>query len=492
MTLADQIGAGGGLANKSHESHRLSLQDTRGLHGSSLGTESSALFTLRLLTSLFAVAVTSLAALEIPPLKYEERTLDNGLHAIWLEDHSVPVTAIQVWYHVGSKDDPAGRSGFAHLFEHIMFKSTKRMPSEFLDRLTEDVGGQNNAYTANDVTVYHEVVPSNHLERLIWAEAERMAALTVDEANFKTERDVVKEEFRQSVLSQPFGEFGEFVQKKSFAQHPYKRPTIGNIAELDAASIEDVRAFHTTFYRPDNATLVVVGDFDPAALNGWIDRYFGPIAKPAPAIPRVTVKEPSREGEKTITEVDPKVPFPAIAVTFLGPAVTSKERAAWEVLETVLGHGDSSRLYRSLVYEKQLAQTAEFGADLREDLGLPTCQIVLASGAPVEKARAALLAEFDRIASEPISERELTTAKNQLLTLKLHDRETAEGKAASLGEAVVLLGDAKRANEGLSQLAEVTADQVLAAARACFTAKNRIVIEYTPAAAAKATKSTRK
>ena len=168
----------------------------------------------------------------IPPLKFEQRTLPNGLQFIWLEDHTAPTVAIQVWYRVGSKDDPPGRSGFAHLFEHMMFKSTRRMPAEFLDRLTEDVGGQNNAYTANDVTVYHETVPSHHLERLLWAEAERLAALTVDEPNFHTERDVVKEEYRQRVLAEPYGEFGEFIQKKSFAEHPYKRPTIGDIAQL--------------------------------------------------------------------------------------------------------------------------------------------------------------------------------------------------------------------------------------------------------------------
>ena len=362
-----------------------------------------------------------------------------------------------------------------------MFKSTKRMPSEFLDRLTEDVGGDNNAYTENDRTVYHEVVPSNHLERLLWAEAERMASLTVDEQNFKTERDVVKEEFRQSVLSQPYGEFGEFIQKKSFVEHPYKRPTIGNIAELDAASIEDVRAFHSTFYRPDNATLIVAGDFDPAAVQKWINQYFAPIAKPDSPIPRVTKKEPERQVERTIREYDQKVPFPAIAATFLGPAIKSPDRAAWEVLEAVLSHGESSRLYRSLVYEKQLAQSAEFGVDLREDIGLPTFEVILASKVPVAKARQALLDEIKKIAEKPITERELTTAKNQLLSEKLHARETANGKANALGMAAVMLGDPNRVNTELEELKAVTIEQVQAAAAACFTPKNELVIEYLPA-----------
>jgi zinc protease len=407
---------------------------------------------------------------------------------ISLEDHSTPVVAIHVWYHVGSKDDPEGRSGFAHLFEHMMFKGTKRMPSEFVDRLTEDVGGENNAYTANDVTVYHEVVPSNHLERLLWAEAERLSALTVNDTNFMTERDVVKEEFRQSVLSQPYGEFGEFIQKRSFMEHPYRRPTIGSIEELDASKFEDVVAFHTTFYRPDNATLIVVGDFEPATLQRWIDQYFGVIKKPDGEIPRVSTKEPARSAERSIREYDEKVPLPALAVTYLAPSVRSPQRAAWEVIETVLGHGESSRLYRSLVYEKQLAQSVEFTADLREDLGLPTCQMILSSGVSVEKARTVLLAEFERIAREPITDRELSRAKNQLLAQMVHGRETADGKAEAIGEAVVLLGDANLVNQELEDIQRVTTEQVLAAARECFTDANRLVIEYLPAAMKPATK----
>jgi zinc protease len=308
-----------------------------------------------------------------------------------------------------------------------------------------------------------------------------MASLTIDERNFTVERDVVKEEFRQSVLAQPYGEFGEFIQKRSFAEHPYKRPTIGNIEELDAAGIEDVRAFHQTFYRPDNATLIVAGDFDAASLQKWVDQYFAPIPKPGSPIPRVSTKEPERTAEKTIREYDDKVPLPALAVTYLGPAVRSDQRAAWEVLQTALSKGDSSRLYRSLVYEKQLAQSAEFSADLREDLGLLTFQVILASKVPVAKAREALLAEVRAVVEKPISERELTTAKNQLLAENLQDRETANGKAHALGIAAVMLGDPDRVNTELAELQAVTTEQVQAVAAACFSPKNQLVIEYLPA-----------
>ena len=432
-----------------------------------------------LCTWLLALSLS--AAETIPPLKFEQRSLANGLQVIWLEDHDTPTVAIQMWYSVGSKDDPAGRSGFAHLFEHMMFKSTKRMPSEFLDRLTEDVGGENNAFTQDDVTVFHETVPSNHLERLLWAEAERLTSLEVNEENFHTERDVVKEEFRQSVLAAPYGEFGEFIIKQSFAEHPYKRPTIGNIEELDASVLEEVRKFHDTFYRPDNAVLVVAGDFDPAELGRWVDQYFGPIAKPEAAIPRVTVQEPPRTEERTIREFDAKVPLPALATTFLAPKIASEETPALTLLAEVLAGGESSRLYQSLVYIQQLAQSVDFSADQRADAGLLTCEIVLASGVPIEKVEVALRAEIAAVVKDGIGEGELTTARNQILAKKLAERETNGGKASELGYAATLRGDPESANRFFTELQAVTAAQIKEEARKWFTDANRLTIEYLPA-----------
>src|SRR6267378_668602 len=273
---------------------------------------------------LFLSLQTRLAAqTRMPQLKFTDRKLPNGLRILSAPDRSSPTVAIQVWYHVGSKDDPQSRSGFAHLFEHIMFKNTRNMKSEMMDRLTEDVGGFNNAFTADDETVYYEVVPSNYLETLLWAEADRLSGLNVDEANFKSERDVVKEEYRQSVLAPPFGRFEYLLQQKSFLVHPYKRPTIGSIEDLDASSLADVQAFHATFYRPDNATLVVVGDFDQKQFDSWVDKYLGPITKPNTPLPRVTVTEPSRKAEARFTEYGPNVPLPAIGLTFLTPPNSS-------------------------------------------------------------------------------------------------------------------------------------------------------------------------
>src|SRR5438874_5006756 len=213
---------------------------------------------LSMLAAIVLAAVAAPAQTKMPQMVFRDRTLKNGLRVLSVVDKASPTVAINVWYHVGSKDDPDQRSGFAHLFEHIMFKSTKNMKSEMMDRLTEDVGGFNNASTWDDFTQYYEVIPSNYLETLIWAEADRMANLTVDEPNFKSERAVVEEEFRQSILSQPYGMLNEYIQQLSYKTHPYKRTTIGTLADLDSATVKDVQEFHSTFYRPDNAHLIVV------------------------------------------------------------------------------------------------------------------------------------------------------------------------------------------------------------------------------------------
>src|SRR2546421_6123860 len=274
--------------------------------------------------ALIAAGVISAGAqTKMPQMKYRERTLPNGLRVLSVVDKSSPTVAINVWYHVGSKDDPDQRSGFAHLFEHIMFKSTKNMKAEMMDRLTEDVGGNNNAFTEDDVTVYYETIPSNYLETLLWAEAERLASLTVDEENFHSERAVVQEEYRQSILAPPYGKFYYAMQQKSFNAHPYKRPTIGSIEDLQAATVENVQKFHSTFYRPDNATLIIVGDFDPKQLDAFVDKYFGSIPKPNLPLPRVQVKEEARTGEKRFTEYGSNVPLPGVGITYLVPSQKS-------------------------------------------------------------------------------------------------------------------------------------------------------------------------
>jgi len=427
-----------------------------------------------------ALFPTASAQTSVPRLNFKDRTLSNGLRVISVEDHSSPTVAINVWYHVGSKDDPEGRSGFAHLFEHMMFKSTKNMKSEMMDRLTEDIGGMNNAFTADDMTVYYEIIPSNYLETLLWAESDRLATLNVNDENFRSERAVVQEEFRQSYATPPYGKLRLLTEQKSFTVHPYRRPGIGNIEELAAATLEDVRAFHTTYYRPDNATLIVVGDFDQKQLDAWVDKYFARIQKPSAPIPRVTVKEPERTSEKRYTEYGTNVPLPAITLTYLAPPEASDDAFALTVADAVLSNGTSSRLYQSLVYSQQLAQTATSVLDLREDPALFLFRVILASGKKPEDAERSVLAEIKRMQDEPVSAAELDKAKNLLVTEQLRERETNNGKAQALGNAAVLLKDPNRVNTDIDRLQKVTAADVQRVMRKYFSDTNRVVIYYLP------------
>jgi len=363
------------------------------------------------------------------------------------------------------------------------------MKSEMMDRLTEDVGGFNNAFTNPDVTVYYEVVPSNYLETLLWAEADRLSALTVDEPNFKSERSVVQEEFRQSYQAPPYGMLDYLIEQQSFTTHPYRRPTIGSIEDLDAASLENVRAFHETFYRPDNATLVVVGDFDPKQLDAWVSKYLAPIPKPAKPLPRVSVKEPERISERRLTHYAPNVPLPAIALTYLVPPEKSPDSEALQVASTILAQGESSRLYKSLIYEQQVAQSADVITDLREDAGVFYFNVVLASEKKSEDVERALLAEIKKIQDAPVSAAELNKAKNQLVTNELHQRETSNGKALALGQSAVLLGDPNRVNTDLARLQAVSAADVQRVMKKYLTANNRLVIYYLPEAARTAVNS---
>src|SRR5438477_6041135 len=369
---------------------------------------------------LLAASVVGVTAqTKMPQIDVRDRKVTNGLRVLSFVDKSSPTVAINVWYHVGSKDDPDQRSGFAHLFEHIMFKSTKNMKAEMMDRLTEDVGGSNNAFTQDDVTVYYVVIPSNYIETLLWAEAERLAALTVDEENFKSERAVVQEEFRQSVLAPPNGRFFYVLDQKSFTAHPYKRPTIGSIEDLDAATVANVIEFHDTYYRPDNATLIIVGDFDQKQLDTWVDKYFAPIPKPNLPLPRVNTTEPARVGEKRFMEYAPNVPLKGVAFTYLAPSGKSDDAAALTIADIILSQGRSSRLYQSLVYQQQLAQSVNANADLREDAGLFTLTAFVANGKKPEDVEASLRAEVKRLQDTPVTAAELEKAKNQIVTSQL-------------------------------------------------------------------------
>jgi len=437
-----------------------------------------------LLTLIAAGAAQAQSASGVPPISFHERTLPNGLKVITSLDRTTPNVTVQVWYRVGAKNDPTGRSGFAHMFEHMMFKATRDMPAEYMDRITEDVGGTNNAFTADDTTAFYEVIPASDLQRLIWAEADRMSSLVVDKANFDSERQVVEEELRQRVLADPYGRlFHYLIPSASFAVHPYKRAPIGSIENLDAATLDDLQTFHATYYRPDNAVLVVAGNYDPAQLDAWIDQYFGPLKDPAAAVPQVTAVEPARTGPKDVTGYGPDVPLPAVVVTWLAPSASSPDSAALQVLDAILSGGKSSRLYDSLVYDKQLAAQVFSSADLRQQLGVDYVGAIAAAGHTPDELEAALRAQVAAVRDGLVSDKELETAKTQLLTADIRQNETIDGRANQLASAQVIEGDAARANTDLDDLAKVTAADVQRVARQYLADDRRVVIRYLPESA---------
>jgi zinc protease len=428
------------------------------------------------------VTTAAQGGVAVPPLGFHKRVLANGMEVYTARDASTSNVTVQVWYRVGSKDDPAGRSGFAHLFEHLLFKATKNMPSETFDRLTEDVGGMNNAFTADDVTAYYEVVPANHLQRILFAEADRMGSLVVDEATFVSERDVVKEEYRQRILASPYGRlFGLFTPETIYQDHPYRRPGIGSIEELNASTLDDVLRFHATYYRPDNAMLIVAGNFDQAQLDGWVDQYFAPLKRPAAPMPVNDVKEPEPTGPRTATYYAPNVPLSAVVLAWNTVAYRDADRAALTVLDGVLSTGESSRLYRSLVYDQQIAASIGSNPDFAQQAGNLTAYAIMADGQTVDAGKAALEAEIARLRDAPITAAELSEAKNELVANALRGRESIDDRATTLGMALIMTGDATAADREITEIQAVTAADVQRVARRYLTPQRQITINYLPA-----------
>ena len=419
--------------------------------------------------------------LSIQPLQFTCTKLANGLRVYSMPDKDTASVSVAVWYDVGSKDDPQGRSGFAHLFEHLMFKSTTNMPTETFDRLTEDAGGFNNASTWDDFTNYFETVPANHLERVLWGEAERMGSLVIDDASFASEREVVKEELRQRVLGAPYGKlFSLYLTQSAFDIHPYGRPGIGSIEDLDAATVDDVRAFHAAYYRPDNAVMVVSGNFDQAQLNAYVEKYFVGIKTPDRPIPRVTAVEPERKAAKSFTVYEPNTPLPAVTISWPSPDAKSEDNAALTMMDAILTSGQSSRLYQSLVYEQQLVTDVGSNFQINADPGVYALYAILSDGKTADEGLAGLKAQIARLRDAPVTQAELGEARNELITGALQGRETSDGRADELARSIILFKDARASDEMLAQLQSVTAADVQRVARKIMDDTKSVTIRYLP------------
>jgi zinc protease len=434
---------------------------------------------LVLAAALLLLTSATYAAVRPPKLDYTMTTLPNGMQVVLLEDHSTPIVHLQMWYHVGSKNERPGRTGFAHFFEHMMFKGSKNVEPEGHPSYVSSVGGQSNAYTNEDATVFWETVPSQYLPLILWLEADRLGSLRIDEKAFKNEREVVKEERRMRIENQPYGRLQEIIADQAFQVHPYKHPVIGSMKDLDAASVEDVREFFKTYYVPNNCTAVLVGDFDSKEALNLVTQYLGRVPKSDKPVPRDVPKEPPQTKEKRVT-IQEDWPLPAVVVAYHITFDGNPDSYPLHVASKVLSDGQSSRIYRKLVYEKGIALAAFGGGNLIEDPNLFYAVAIVQPGHTTQEAADALIGELDRLRTEPITAAELQQAKNQFARDYILGRETNQNKAEVLGHAVVIHNDIKTADAEFDIFQNLTTADVQRVAKTYFTPENRVALTIMP------------
>jgi zinc protease len=413
-----------------------------------------------------------------PKFDYKMATLANGLQVVLLEDHSTPIVHLALWYHVGSKDEKPGRTGFAHLFEHLMFKGSKNVKPDQHPSWITSIGGEANAETDEDSTIYWETVPAQHLPLALWLEADRMASLDVSDDKFKTEREVVKEERRMRFENQPFGRLSEVIFDKAFTTHPYRHQTIGSMEDLEAASINDVRDFFRTYYVPNNATAVLVGDFDSAEAMAQVERYLGRVPRGKP-VPRDIPAEPPHTAESRFTMTE-SWPLPAVVVSYHITYDGHPDAYPLHILAKILSDGDSSRLYQALVYEKQIALAAFGEAKLIEHPNLLYAVAIVQPGSQPAVVQAELEKELERVKTEGVTAEELSRAKRQFARDYILGRETVRQKALQLGHAVVIHNDITTADGEFDLFQNVTLADVQRVARTYFTPENRMLLTILP------------
>jgi len=429
------------------------------------------------------VALVALAPLQaaVPPpkLQYQITTLPNGLRVILSEDHSTPIVHVSVWYHVGSKNEREGRTGFAHLFEHMMFKGSKNVEPEGHISLVSGVGGRSNAYTTEDVTVFWQTLPSQHLPMVLWLEADRMATLRVEEEAFRREREVVKEERRLRIENQPYGRLSEIIYDTAFGTHPYKHPTIGSMADLEAASIADVRDFHSTYYVPKNATVTIVGDFDSAEALQLVTQYLGRVPKATRPVPREIPREPEMTEERRAV-VQEAWPLPAVVVAYHIPYDGHPDSYPLHITSKILSDGESARLIRELVYTRRLCLSAFGVGNLIEDPNLFYAVCIVQPGQSPEAAEAALIGEFEKLKDEGVTAQEVQRAQNQFARDYILSRESNQDKAMHLAHAAVIHSDITTADGEFDIFVSTTAADVQRVAQSYFNESNRVVLHVQP------------
>jgi zinc protease len=432
---------------------------------------------LVLLLSLLAAP----AAAQQVSIPHTTFTLPNGLRVIVAEDHSTPLAAVNVWYHVGSGYERTGRTGFAHLFEHIMFEGSRNVPEGEFDNWLESAGASNNGSTNTDRTNYYEVMPSNAVELALWLEADRMGGLldAMSESKLQGQRGVVKNERRQSYENQPYGLLWETASALLYPEgHPYSWTTIGSMADLDAAALEDVNGFFRTYYAPNNASIAIVGDVDPAQVRQWVERYFGWIPR-GQDVQRPQIPQPSLTAT-TYTVREDRVSLPELTMIWRTGPRFSQDEAAVNALVAILTEGKSSRLYKRLVYDEQVAAFTTAWNDASLLAGDLWVRIRAKPDVDLDGIEAAVDQEVARLAQTPPSQEELNRVINGLVTGFVGALETVQGKADRLNDYLYYAGQPGFAEQDLARYRALTPADIQRVARQYVAGRNHVVISIVP------------
>ena len=423
------------------------------------------------------VALLSTFAAQAQNIKFIEYDLPNGLHVILHEDHSTPIVAVTVLYHVGSKNELVGRTGMAHFFEHLLFEGSENIGRGEYAKYVENAGGGLNANTTQDRTFYYDLMPSNQLELGLWLESERMLHAKVESKGIETQREVVKEEKRMRYDNQPYGSLLPEALKHAYKKHPYAWSPIGSMEDLNAAKDEDFVNFYKTFYVPNNAVLSLAGDMNVEETKKLIAKYFGDIPKGTNAIPRPTVKEDINTGEVRDT-IFGKDELPMIVQAYHIPAQGTPEFYAVDMLNTLLSNGESSRLNRAMVEEQQLSLYCGAFTFNLEDPGLTLAFGLANMGVDPKTLEDGMNKEFDKVKEELVTEKEFEKLKNQIESTFVSSNSSMAGIAESLANYHTYYGNANLINTEIERYMKVTREDLRAAARKYYTPENRVVLYF--------------
>lgn len=432
-----------------------------------------------MLTSMVFAGANLSAAGDFKPIKFEKETLPNGLKVIYHVDKSAPIVTTVVHYNVGSCDEDTSRTGYAHFFEHLMFEATDAIPRATIDKNVQEAGGELNAYTSFDQTVFHFTLPSNEVKLALWMESQRMRKLHVDEIGVETQRGVVTEELKMRTLNQPYGTLLSKFCANTFAGSGYAWPVIGSIDHIAKATIQNFKDFYDNYYQPSNATLVIAGDIDVAEIKKYVRDYFGDYPKPASVKRHDEYKlEPLKPHRETV--IDDKAPMTAMFIGYRGPSMTDPDYYAVSLLGDILSSGESSRLYQRLVDKDQIAVEAGVSPFAVRGAGAFLAQIVLASGKTTDEAEKVLNEEIARLLKDGVTDKELTKVKNMCESQFVFGKKDLMSKAQDLARYEVFFGDAGMINTELDKYMAVTKADILRVAKKYLGTDNKVVLIYEP------------